>query len=351
MNIKPEITVRNKDSGEKILYRMDQPSLVIGRDSSNFVVLPSKTVSRRHTEILFDHGQFFVRDLKSNNGTKLGERKLTTKEKNLLKSGDVIKIENFDILFELPQHSHQKEALENTDSDLLEVKMVKKLLKAMDKDSAPTLEIIDGAEKGRRFLFEAKSQDVVVGRDPGCELYIDSNVISRKHARFEKRFDTVTIFDLDSKNGTFVNRQKITEKRLQDGDVIHLGTLAIIFRNPQELGLDLSPPEISSTEEHSQHTNPNASLPEEPSQPKIDLPEAKVAKRRGPEDPPPPAPKTPEPIPQPLQAESNFNLSPADPLPQSEVNEAPKLSSMEILMLAVGAAVLIGALFGLMKIF
>ncbi len=350
MNIKPEITVKNKESGEKILYRMDQPSLVIGRDSSNFVVLPSKTVSRRHTEILYDHGQFFVRDLKSNNGTKLGERKLTTKEKNLLKSGDVIKIENFDILFEIP---HKTVVSENTDSDLLEVKMVKKLLKAMDKDSAPTLEIIDGAGKGRRFLFESKSQDVIVGRDPACELYIDSNVMSRKHARFEKRFDTVTVFDLESKNGTFVNRQKIQEKRLQDGDVIHLGTLAIIFRNPQELGLDLSPPETPSStsviEELSQKTDPQSVSVEEPSQPKIDLPEAKVAKRRGPDDPPPPAPKPPPP-PTALLPEADFG----NPLNASQNTEGvlpPKLSPMEILMLAVGAIVLVGALLGLMKIF
>ena len=349
MNVKPEITVKNKLTGEKSLYRMDQTPLVIGRDAENFIVLPSKAVSRRHTEILYDRGQFFVRDLKSNNGTKLGERKIPTKEKNLLKSGDVIRIDDFDLCFEIPD---KKVLSENTDSEILEVKMVKKLLRAMDKDSAPSLEVIDGPEKGRRFSFEAKSQDVVVGRDPSCEFFIDSSVISRKHARFEKRFDTVTLHDLKSKNGTFVNRQKIDSKRLQDGDVVHLGTLSIIFRNPQELGLDVGAPEISVSQ-------PSIELSEKSvKEPEIPLPDARVAKRRGPDDPPPPAPKpAPQPIvqqtPEPLESfpAPHHEDAPPTPLEATEAASLPKLTSSEIAMIIVGLTVLVGALYGLFKLF
>lgn len=349
MNVKAEITVKNNLTGESSLYRMDQTPLIIGRDAGNFIVLPSKTVSRRHTEILYDRGQFFVRDLKSNNGTKLGERKIPTKEKNLLKSGDVIRIDDFELLFEIPD---KKVFLENTDSEILEVKMVKKLLRAMDKESAPSLEVIDGPEKGRRFLFEAKSQDVAVGRDPGCEFFIDSSVISRKHARFEKRFDTVTIYDLKSKNGTFVNRQKIDSKRLQDGDVIHLGTLSIIFRNPQELGLeDVSAPEISASQS-------SAELSEEPIQSasQLPLPEARVAKRRDPEDPQPSEPKVaPKPLdpvtPDILDSAPHPEVSPT-PLPSSETKEPlPQLSKSEITMIVIGLTVLVGALYGLFVLF
>ena len=46
------------------------------------------------------------------------------------------------------------------------------------------------------------------------------------------------ITDLDSKNGTFVNGEKITERALADGDEVVFGTIKTIFKNPQEFNID-----------------------------------------------------------------------------------------------------------------
>lgn len=244
MEIRPQIIVKNKRTGEKQVYRIDQERITAGRDHANYVVLDGRTVSRKHVEILSEGKQFFVRDLKSNNGTLLNEKPIDPNEKALLRSGDMIQVEDFELQFLIPATDEVEEIYEITDTDLLEVKMVKKLLKAMDRENAPSLEVIEGPQAGTLFAFEEKNQDVVIGRDPACEYVIDTNVISRKHARIEKRFDAVIIHDLDSKNGTFVNRERVKEKRLQDGDIVHLGTLALSFKNPQELSFDFEPPQV-----------------------------------------------------------------------------------------------------------
>lgn len=245
MNSLPQLTLRNKKTGEKKIYRLDQPRVLIGRDPSNYVVLEGRTISRNHAEILQEGNQYFVRDLKSNNGTLMNEKIIPTQEKALLRSGDIIQIEDCDLLFQIPTGKEAEDIYEITDTDLLEVKMVKKLLRAMDRENAPSLEVLEGPQAGLRFVLEAKNQDVAIGRDPACEFVIDSNVISRKHSRIEKRFDTVILHDLKSKNGTFVNRERVTSKHLQDGDILHLGTLPLSFRNPQELVFDFEPPKVS----------------------------------------------------------------------------------------------------------
>lgn len=365
MEIRPQIAVKNKRTGERQLYRMDQELITVGRDHANYVVLDGRTVSRKHVEILREGQQFFIKDLKSNNGTQLNEKTLTPNEKALLRSGDLIQVEDFDLQFLIPTTDRVEEIYEITDTDLLEVKMVKKLLKAMDRENAPSLEVLEGPQAGVLFALEEKNQDVVVGRDPACEFSIDSNVISRKHARVEKRFDTVILHDLDSKNGTFVNRERVKEKRLQDGDIIHLGTLALSFKNPQELSFDFEPPQIKPSEaskaprpssapkiapvEEIEDEEAGAQAPEaSPSGTRASRKKASASKKKSPIRPPP----TPvEELPEEAAAEP-------EAAPTSEEAKGLKglkiggvrISMMEILATVLGLAVLIGSIWAILKI-
>jgi pSer/pThr/pTyr-binding forkhead associated (FHA) protein len=376
MEIRPQISVKNKRTGERQLYRIDQERITAGRDHANYVVLDGRTVSRKHVEILHEGSQFFVRDLKSNNGTNLNEKPLTPNEKALLRSGDLIQVEDFDLQFLIPTTDEAEEIYEITDTDLLEVKMVKKLLKAMDRENAPSLEVIEGPQAGLLFALEEKNQDVVIGRDPACEFVIDSNVISRKHARIEKRFDTAILHDLDSKNGTFVNREKVKEKRLQDGDIIHLGTLAISFKNPQDLSFDFEPPQIQKAK------RPETSAP--PGTPKIAQVEEILdeepaedrgaeaspmgtrssrrkggAKRKPSKTRPSPPGQSPENLPGEMPAEGGFEEFPPQEgeqaLAENEGGVGLKVggfrfSVMEILAALVGLVVLVGSIWAILKI-
>lgn len=359
MDIHPSISVKDQQTGQKKIYKMEQESIVIGRDRSNFIVLPSKGVSRSHAEIRFENGCFFVVDLESGNGTYVNSQRLSPKEKMLLRSNDKIRIEDFDIVFR-SNGEKQPDFGEITDTDILEIKMIKKLLRAVDKENAPVLEVVSGDEKGKRFVFDGKHQEIVIGRDPACEFQIESEVISRKHARVIKKWDTVTIIDLASKNGVYVNDTRINEQVLSDGDRILLGTLPLLYRNPTEHGWDYlaAEPPPKTEPEKEEAPPPPKDLHEEPSvvgrvarrsdgkgtvEKEVKAPEKAPPPEPEPEQPPPAeVPQQPPPEPAPA-AETGPEAEKATPLLQ-------RFSPMEIIAAAVGLIILLLSIWFLMKL-
>jgi DNA-binding winged helix-turn-helix (wHTH) protein len=71
----------------------------------------------------------------------------------------------------------------------------------------------------------------LVGRDPGVQVWLDSDSVSRRHARITIERDRVTLEDLNSKNGTRVGGSQITGPSvLSDGDEIRFGSIGLTFR-------------------------------------------------------------------------------------------------------------------------
>ncbi|AKS42155.1 FHA domain-containing protein [Wenzhouxiangella marina] len=76
-----------------------------------------------------------------------------------------------------------------------------------------------------------------VGRSPKCALQLEFDRISREHCRFEYDGREVTVTDLDSTNGTFVNHQRIDAPTpIRNGDIIHLGNHPFVVRQRQTSG-------------------------------------------------------------------------------------------------------------------
>jgi DNA-binding winged helix-turn-helix (wHTH) protein len=70
----------------------------------------------------------------------------------------------------------------------------------------------------------------ILGRDPDATVWFDRPGVSRFHARITITGDAATIEDLGSKNGTWVQDQRISQPtRLDDGDVIRLGPARATF--------------------------------------------------------------------------------------------------------------------------
>lgn len=82
--------------------------------------------------------------------------------------------------------------------------------------------IVTGGTRDRELQLVGR---IVVGRDPGCEISHDDSLLSRRHAEFVTAGEVVTIRDLGSRNGVFVNGARAAEQRLEVGDVVQIGPL------------------------------------------------------------------------------------------------------------------------------
>ena len=69
---------------------------------------------------------------------------------------------------------------------------------------------------------------ITIGRTPDNDVVIDNLAVSSHHARivFDGEFN---LEDLNSVNGTFVNKQRVSSTSLKDGDEVSIGkhTLAL----------------------------------------------------------------------------------------------------------------------------
>lgn len=73
------------------------------------------------------------------------------------------------------------------------------------------------------------SKDVsVVGREPGCEVYVNDGSVSRRHARIERRGAAFFVVDEGSANGTFLDSQRVADALLRPGQEVRFG--AVPFR-------------------------------------------------------------------------------------------------------------------------
>lgn len=83
------------------------------------------------------------------------------------------------------------------------------------------LSIESGPQQGARFTVVLPC---VIGRK-NCDLVLDDNHISRRHAELKLVENKLVIEDLESRNGTRVNGEKITVMHLEPNDLITIGPI------------------------------------------------------------------------------------------------------------------------------
>jgi sigma-B regulation protein RsbU (phosphoserine phosphatase) len=88
-------------------------------------------------------------------------------------------------------------------------------------------------QDGQATPHELTGDEAVMGRHPECTIQLNSNMVSRKHARVFRQGADWLVEDMGSGNGTFVNGQKIGGPTvLSHEDRIKLGPLLIRFEAP-----------------------------------------------------------------------------------------------------------------------
>jgi len=102
-----------------------------------------------------------------------------------------------------------------------------------------------------------------IGRDPSNDLVLPDAMVSRHHAVVERRSNRYFLRDCNSSNGSLVNGDRVSERSLQDGDLVAIGTARLLFREDPVVA------------------EPGAKVVPHPSVPRLNCPECEAVYRKG----------------------------------------------------------------------
>jgi pSer/pThr/pTyr-binding forkhead associated (FHA) protein len=90
------------------------------------------------------------------------------------------------------------------------------------------LVVTRGPIAGSRFVLD--SARTTAGRHPDSDIFLDDVTVSRRHAEL-RRDDrgNYVVRDAGSLNGTYLNRTRVDEAQLADGDELQVGMFKLVF--------------------------------------------------------------------------------------------------------------------------
>jgi len=84
-----------------------------------------------------------------------------------------------------------------------------------------------GPNQGARFLLDVDTTSA--GRSVNSDIFLDDVTVSRQHVIFIRDGNDFYVRDAGSLNGTYVNREAVTEAKLADGDEVQIGKYRLTF--------------------------------------------------------------------------------------------------------------------------
>lgn len=84
----------------------------------------------------------------------------------------------------------------------------------LDRPLAPTLLALD---------WSGATDELLLGRAPGCDIVLNDPTVSRRHARLRFRDGNWVLQDLRSTNGTALNEATVVRCQLHPGDRLRVG--------------------------------------------------------------------------------------------------------------------------------
>lgn len=101
---------------------------------------------------------------------------------------------------------------------------------SIDLEDLPAVGVLvvrAGPNAGSTFAID---KDVITaGRHPDSDIFLDDITVSRRHAEVRRAGATLSVRDVGSLNGTYLNRERIEEAPLSDGDTVQVGKFKLVF--------------------------------------------------------------------------------------------------------------------------
>ncbi len=208
---------------------------LIGREVDNDIILDDERMSRHHAEIRMDHGMAVLLDYGSMNGTLLNRQMVT--QPVPLKPNDIVDLGMRSYRFSLIEGPF---ATDEGETSKMPGAGGMNRRQTLPPVGPPILVAISGELTSARW--ELLEQVITIGRDASCQIRLPDTTVSRLHAQVVRQADGYYASDLESNNGTMVNDEDLKKPhRLQHGDVLHLGTVALRFISSMP-PLDMPPP-------------------------------------------------------------------------------------------------------------
>ncbi|MBQ2849016.1 MAG: FHA domain-containing protein [Thermoguttaceae bacterium] len=90
-----------------------------------------------------------------------------------------------------------------------------------------SLFVIQGYDQGNRFALD--DETATIGRDASNKIRLRDAEVSRRHAEIRRGVDGITLVDLESSNGVYVNGPRIKTRRILNGDQNQIGRTVLLF--------------------------------------------------------------------------------------------------------------------------
>lgn len=267
------LVIRSPDGSEQKVPLSGEVTL--GREGGGAeVTIADKGVSRQHCRLFVaDDGKVWVEDLGSANGSFVDGQQIF--EATPLRAGGELRIGESSVTIAAPRRATStsrrpaaaRPASEPPSRALAPRPGARSGAPARSTRMVAAAEVSGGrrpaargsaaaasAEGGRPRLrgasgpYAGQTIDLVkgttvVGRVPPSDLVLEDDSVSRRHAEIYKMGNTISVRDLGSANGTFVNGERISETTLMPGDALRFGVVEFTYSGPKSahVGKELDP--------------------------------------------------------------------------------------------------------------
>jgi pSer/pThr/pTyr-binding forkhead associated (FHA) protein len=219
-------------NGQTQEFILSNATAILGRDSINDIVLDDPKISASHARFICSSGCCTIEDLGSPAGTRVNDQIV---HKAALKSGDTINVGTTRLVFQalvddraseeatVLESSPEAIAIENSVSIQLQNNVLPRVVIRTDAGITET---------------EMAGEALSIGRANDNHIVLKLPSVSRYHARLERKRSGFVLHDLNSENGVWMGRLRVSEARLTHGDSFRIGGAHLVFKHnfaPEDL--------------------------------------------------------------------------------------------------------------------